>query len=414
MSRTLTLFAQVPFCLKTFSNTVFFRSPFTSTRNPAAEDNDDYDEGGGDDDWLDEELDLYIFAEDQETSGVLISLCNLLLLNDEAIHDRVDFWNAWHEEQMLEMDSILAYARSPDRPRKKPQHASYPPPDDVYDLPDQVDLDALFKQARAKQLQIRQEELQEQRRMEEKLQREQEQRRRQEQNVALLHEKQAQFAVARRARQERSRAQAQYDHNKNESRLHTLSPAATATTLGMTASSCASSVSSMSTMSTISMESPAIQQSSPRLERAPPRSPAGTPRHRNTTTVASSSYEYTTPRPPRPTLGAAMQQRLQQRQQQEQQPHIKNALELTPGHWVALRGAEETWHALQQGTVCSVNCRVCTTPLLCVESAQYVLCPVCKIVSPLDAESNCSGLSTMLEETPRHGVGLGVRAEDVA
>jgi len=78
-------------------------------------------------------------------------------------------------------------------------------------------------------------------------------------------------------------------------------------------------------------------------------------------------------------------------------------IEIEPGFFAELRGAEETTHAVAVGQVVDCSCILCSLPLLCIRDAEFVLCPDCKVVSPL-FHGNTGG---------RGGVGLGLRAEQL-
>ena len=77
-------------------------------------------------------------------------------------------------------------------------------------------------------------------------------------------------------------------------------------------------------------------------------------------------------------------------------------IEIEPGVYRELRGAEETWNAVATGQVAECSCVVCNLPLLCIQDAEFVLCPGCKVMSPL-FHSYAGG---------RGGVGLGLRATE--
>ena len=59
-------------------------------------------------------------------------------------------------------------------------------------------------------------------------------------------------------------------------------------------------------------------------------------------------------------------------------------LEIQPGHFVPLRGSEETLDAMNNDFILNMSCFACTTKVLCIADSEYVLCPVCKVVSPID------------------------------
>ena len=83
-------------------------------------------------------------------------------------------------------------------------------------------------------------------------------------------------------------------------------------------------------------------------------------------------------------------------------------VEITPGVFAPLRGSDETWHAIEDGFSTRVDCILCTTSLLCIADADYVLCPECRVVSPTNTHE--------LKLPPNHvgGVGLGLKASEQA
>lgn len=72
-------------------------------------------------------------------------------------------------------------------------------------------------------------------------------------------------------------------------------------------------------------------------------------------------------------------------------------VEVAPGHWVELRGSEETWSALQRNFSRKVNCFCCETPMKVIADAAMVLCPECRMICPLD------------DVVGGRGLGLGVK-----
>lgn len=63
-------------------------------------------------------------------------------------------------------------------------------------------------------------------------------------------------------------------------------------------------------------------------------------------------------------------------------------LEVGPGSYLPLHGSDETYFALRCGRLQSASCAVCETSLKCVSHAAHVLCPVCRVVSPVEG-GNC-------------------------
>jgi len=113
----------------------------------------------------------------------------------------------------------------------------------------------------------------------------------------------------------------------------------------------------------------------------------------------SHSYKITSPPPPPP----------------PEYDHLQ--VEICPGHYAALRGSEETWGAIQRGFCSNVNCFNCGLALVCIADAEYVLCPECRVVSPVLIEEeplmDCkipARNSYGQQPAFRGGVGLGLRA----
>jgi hypothetical protein len=76
---------------------------------------------------------------------------------------------------------------------------------------------------------------------------------------------------------------------------------------------------------------------------------------------------------------------------------------LGAGQMVRLRGADETWQAIQQDNYQPCICLDCRAMLFCILDASFVLCPHCRVVSPLRSEE-CGDNPMRLWEG---GVGLG-------
>lgn len=77
-------------------------------------------------------------------------------------------------------------------------------------------------------------------------------------------------------------------------------------------------------------------------------------------------------------------------------------IEVCPGVFLKLRGSSETWHALQAGRVVKTNCHVCERRLWCIQDAEFVLCPDCRVVSPIEGRAGIQG----------GGLGLGLRTDE--
>jgi hypothetical protein len=85
--------------------------------------------------------------------------------------------------------------------------------------------------------------------------------------------------------------------------------------------------------------------------------------------------------------------------------NISKTIEIMPGLRVPLRGAKETWNCIEQDFFLPVTCFGCATELCCIQDASYVLCPVCRVVGPMDSGAGDFG-STV-------GVGLGFSFDDL-
>jgi len=79
-------------------------------------------------------------------------------------------------------------------------------------------------------------------------------------------------------------------------------------------------------------------------------------------------------------------------------------MEIAPGQKVRLRGAKETWQCVEDDAYLPTMCFSCDADLCCIMDASYVLCPLCKVVSPV--EGWAGGLDG--------GVGLGFTYQDLA
>jgi hypothetical protein len=79
-------------------------------------------------------------------------------------------------------------------------------------------------------------------------------------------------------------------------------------------------------------------------------------------------------------------------------------IEISPGVHVRLRGAAETWKAIENDYYMPAECICCESTLFCIQNADFVLCPDCRVVSRMESVSS-RGMG---------GVGLGFKYEDLA
>lgn len=92
-------------------------------------------------------------------------------------------------------------------------------------------------------------------------------------------------------------------------------------------------------------------------------------------------------------------------------PRTDLQIEISPGVFARLRGSEETWNAIQSGNSTRAKCFSCELALLCISDAEYVICPSCRVVSPI-ATGNYGQERLSNNRLHRHtgGVGLGMQA----
>jgi hypothetical protein len=77
--------------------------------------------------------------------------------------------------------------------------------------------------------------------------------------------------------------------------------------------------------------------------------------------------------------------------------------EVSPGVRERLRGALETWSYLQRDFYIPTSCKSCSVELTCIKNVDYVLCPTCQLITPIDT----------LPEAGGGGLGLGFTVEDL-
>jgi hypothetical protein len=91
------------------------------------------------------------------------------------------------------------------------------------------------------------------------------------------------------------------------------------------------------------------------------------------------------------------------RTKEDCRPGMKT-IEVSPGEHLRLRGADETWRAIQVDFYMPCECMCCSLTIFCIQDAACVLCPECRVVSPMVGASTGSD----------GGVGLGFTIEDLA
>jgi hypothetical protein len=87
-------------------------------------------------------------------------------------------------------------------------------------------------------------------------------------------------------------------------------------------------------------------------------------------------------------------------------------VEVAPGEYMPLRGSEETLQAIEMGHARIVTCFVCNHSLACVPDCELVICPDCRVISPVpSAQDGRKTEDTYYYEgrPARRGVGLGLK-----
>lgn len=98
----------------------------------------------------------------------------------------------------------------------------------------------------------------------------------------------------------------------------------------------------------------------------------------------------------------------------EAQPVPANSrkIPISPDISVALRGASESWRAIRNGSTTAMTCGGCKTRLHVVEDAEYVVCPDCWMVGPV--EETIGGIAFELDGgCDKYGLGLGLPEKDI-
>jgi hypothetical protein len=87
-------------------------------------------------------------------------------------------------------------------------------------------------------------------------------------------------------------------------------------------------------------------------------------------------------------------------------------IEVTPGVFMPIRGYSETWQAIKQNCTTTTLCTSCKEELHVIEDAAHVVCPDCWMVTTMDQSIGVNPLE-FDGESDSHGVGMGIKAEDL-
>lgn len=82
-------------------------------------------------------------------------------------------------------------------------------------------------------------------------------------------------------------------------------------------------------------------------------------------------------------------------------------VEISPGVHEPLRGADETVRAVRHDFYVPIACFGCSNDIFCIADAKYVICPECRVVSPIE-EGALEG-----QALKQHGLGLGFTCESL-
>jgi hypothetical protein len=88
-------------------------------------------------------------------------------------------------------------------------------------------------------------------------------------------------------------------------------------------------------------------------------------------------------------------------------------IEISPGVHVLLRGAGDTWKAIEHDYYMPAECVCCESTIFCIQNADFVLCPDCRVVSRMEGDSSRRMGGAGDEKAPAHPAQLKCSADDV-
>lgn len=98
---------------------------------------------------------------------------------------------------------------------------------------------------------------------------------------------------------------------------------------------------------------------------------------------------------------------IQRSASEESQESQSRLVEIAPGVHEPLRKADETVSAVRHDFYVPVCCFGCSDEIFCIADAKYVICPACRVVSPIE-EGALEG-----QVLRQHGLGLGFNCESL-
>jgi hypothetical protein len=84
---------------------------------------------------------------------------------------------------------------------------------------------------------------------------------------------------------------------------------------------------------------------------------------------------------------------------------VGKTIQISSGVHVPVRGFEETRECIARDFYLPSTCLGCTVDVCCIQDANYVLCPVCQVVSPVGGNAD--------NDRGKGGVGLGFTFDDI-
>jgi hypothetical protein len=98
----------------------------------------------------------------------------------------------------------------------------------------------------------------------------------------------------------------------------------------------------------------------------------------------------------------------QQQKPEQREPYTTKHIEVAPGEFLPLIGVDETRDAVREGRTVHTTCLVCSLSLVCANQADCVLCPSCRVVSPITDNSSRSSPVGKKRHYTFGGVGMGL------
>lgn len=98
----------------------------------------------------------------------------------------------------------------------------------------------------------------------------------------------------------------------------------------------------------------------------------------------------------------------------DEQPETRSKIEVAPGFYMELRGSQETMKYIQLGLSTNVTCVCCQVELRCIADAELVICPDCRVMSPvpqIHPNMIAKRMPRDMRSQSAGGVGLGLKLD---